>query len=72
MSKKKSIGIMLLGIVLVLIGIAIAQPIVAGYLFRTFLFIPFWFVDYKSNISIVVILAGAIIAFIGFNRSKRN
>lgn len=64
--------IVLLGVVVVLVGVAINQPAVAGNLFRTFLFIPDWFVEDKSIISPVVIVIGMIIAFWGFNRSKKS
>lgn len=61
MLRKGKASMLLVGIFLCLVGIAIGQPIVAGYLFRTFLFVPVEYVQYKTTISDFVIIIGAVL-----------
>ena len=63
----KSTKTMLLGAVIALLGIGLAQPGDNAYLFRTFLFIPTELINtYLPLASILVILVGVIIGIVGY------
>jgi hypothetical protein len=63
---------MLLGIVVALIGIGIAQPGNNSFLFRTFIFIPAAVFNISSVISMLLILAGGVIGIIGYFQKGQN
>lgn len=63
----KSTKTMLLGVIIALLGLGLAQPGNGALIFRTFLFLPSeTFTVFFPVASIIVILIGVFIGFIGF------
>jgi hypothetical protein len=69
--KMKSTKTMLLGILIALLGVGLAQPGNGAYIFRTFLFLPPETITvFFPLASILVILVGIIIGLIGYFRKS--
>jgi hypothetical protein len=69
--KMKSTKTMLLGILIALLGVGLAQPGNGAYIFRTFLFLPPETITvFFPLASIFVILVGIIIGLIGYFRKS--
>ena len=68
----KSTKTMLLGILIALLGVGLAQPGNGDYIFRTFLFLPpETLTVFFPLASILVILVGIIIGLIGYFRKSQ-
>jgi len=70
-AKMKSTKTMLLGILIALLGVGLAQPGNGAYIFRTFLFVPPETITVFSPVaSTFVILVGVIIGLVGYFRKS--
>jgi hypothetical protein len=70
-ANMKSTKAMLLGILIALLGVGLAQPGNGDYIFRTFLFVPSETITVFFPVaSILVILVGVIIGLVGYFRKS--